>query len=77
MKRSRGGERSEPELTTATGSHQTEMAIRQEVYKAFQSFGAKSDILSLIGSWGDTLEDEDILSGLQHWNKTQTEQTVL
>ena len=39
-----------------------------EVYKAAESLGAKSDLLGLIGSWGDSLPDPDVLEGLREWN---------
>jgi len=43
-------------------------AIIQEVYRAAEKLGARSDLLCILGSWGDTLEDADILSMLRDWN---------
>ena len=34
----------------------TEAQIREELVKAFRHFGAKSDLLSIVGSWGDTMD---------------------
>lgn len=42
--------------------------IRRELYKTIQLMGGKSDILGIVGSWGDTLPDEDILNGLRDYN---------
>lgn len=39
-----------------------------EINRAARRLGAKSDLLALIGSWGDTLSDEDVLHGLRRWN---------
>ena len=34
-----------------------------------RNLGGKSDILGLVGSYGDTLEDEDVLYALRVWNE--------
>ncbi len=44
-------------------------AIKTEIYRALVLLGAKSDLLGTIGSLGDTLSDEDVLSGLKVWNE--------
>ncbi len=41
---------------------------QSELYEAFQRLGAKSDLLSIVGSWGDTMDDEWVLSALREWN---------
>ena len=38
------------------------------LYDAFQRLGAKSDLLSIVGSWGDTMDPEWVLSALLEWN---------
>lgn len=43
-------------------------AIAAELSKALRSLGAKSDLLSIVGSYGDTLNDSDVLAGLMAWN---------
>lgn len=43
--------------------------IAIEIYRAFKKYGAMADILCIIGSYGDTLEDEKILSELKHFNE--------
>lgn len=43
-------------------------AIIHEVCQAIRKLGGRSDILSIVGSWNDTLEDEEILSMLKDWN---------
>lgn len=37
-------------------------------YKAFQEYGAKSDLLGIVGSYGDTMDDEWVLENLRRWN---------
>ena len=51
-----------------------ELAV--EVYEAMRLLGAQSDLLSIIGSWKDTLDDDEILDMLRDWNAcTHGEQT--
>ena len=45
-----------------------ERRIIQELYRTVVLLGGESDLLGLIGSWGDSLPDEDVLAGLQAWN---------
>lgn len=40
-----------------------------EIYKVVQNLGGQSDILSIIGSIGDTLDDDEILVYLKTWNR--------
>jgi hypothetical protein len=42
--------------------------IIAEVYRAFVLLGAGNDLLGTIGSWGDSLPETDVLSGLRAWN---------
>lgn len=53
----------------------TQHAITREIYKACQSLGAKSDLLAIIGSIGDTLPDEEILWLLEEWNEARSSVT--
>jgi len=43
--------------------------IISEIYQAVELLGGESDLLGTIGSWGDTMSDEDTLSGLRAWRK--------
>ena len=43
--------------------------IVNEIYRAFVLLGAESDLLGTVGSWGDSLSEEDVLSGLRCWNE--------
>lgn len=43
--------------------------IAVEIYRLFEKYGAMSDVLCVIGSYGDTLEDDDILSSLRVLNE--------
>ena len=41
---------------------------RVVLYLIFEQLGAKSDLLSIIGSYGDTMPDEWVLEQLKRWN---------
>jgi hypothetical protein len=45
-----------------------EQQIRSEIYRAFELLGADRDLLAVVGSWGDTLDDQEILAFLKEWN---------
>ena len=45
------------------------LEIVSEIYKAVQNLGGKSDILSIVGSIGDTLDDDTVLDYLKKWNR--------
>ena len=45
-----------------------EMQIRAEIYRAFETLGAEKHLLGIIGSWGDTLDDDVVLELLKLWN---------
>jgi len=43
--------------------------IASEFYKAIETLGAKPDLLSIVGSYGDTQDtDEWVLEALRKWN---------
>ena len=46
-----------------------DLKIVQEINYALSLLGAKSDLLGTVGSWKDTLSDEDVLVGLKAWNE--------
>jgi hypothetical protein len=46
------------------------LQISAELYRALEAIGSKSDLLSIVGSWGDSLSDEQVLSMLRAWNAT-------
>lgn len=43
-------------------------AIVGELFRASVLLGADRGILSAVGSWGDSLPDEDVLANLRAWN---------
>jgi hypothetical protein len=47
---------------------ETNQKIRIEIYSLFENLGAKSDILSTIGSYKETQSDEAILLQLEQLN---------
>lgn len=48
--------------------HTRTSEIVEELYHSLTFLGARSDFLSIIGSWGDTLPDDLVLSHLRNWN---------
>lgn len=47
-----------------------ERAIHGELYRAAESLGAGSDLLGILGSWGDTASTEDVLQMLRAYNRS-------
>ena len=45
--------------------------IAGELYRAIQKLSGDEKLLSIIGSYGDTLDDEDVLLLLRSWNKSK------
>jgi hypothetical protein len=43
--------------------------IVRELYRSLVLLGADNDLLGTVGSWGDSLPDEDVLANLQGWNE--------
>ena len=39
-----------------------------ELYEALRKHGAKSDLLKIVGSWRDTMDDQWVLNELRRWN---------
>lgn len=48
-----------------------ENEIIGEIYRCLVLLGAKSDLLGTVGSWRDSLPDEEVLSGLKAWNQAK------
>ena len=44
--------------------------IVREIYKAVSNLGASPCLLAAIGSWGDTLDDPDVLDSFKIYNET-------
>lgn len=42
--------------------------IVSELYRALVLLGAQSDLLGTVGSWGDSIPETEVLSGLRAWN---------
>ena len=42
--------------------------IVDEIYTALEGLNAPPLLLGIIGSWGDTLTDEEVLAALRSWN---------
>lgn len=56
------------EIGMADGSIKAKIAC--EIYEAVRKLDPQSDLLSILGSYADTLNDSDALMRLQHWNST-------
>jgi len=54
-----------------------EQQIRAEIYRAFELLGADRELLGTIGSWGDTLDDKEILRLLKEWNTDEARREKL
>ena len=50
----------------------TEQAIHQEIVRALETLGARSDLLAIVGSYKDTVPDEQVLAELRVWNTQAT-----
>jgi hypothetical protein len=44
--------------------------IVHEIYTALEKLGADPKLLGVVGSWGDTLDDAQVLDMLKTWNAT-------
>jgi len=54
-----------------------EMEIRVEIYRSLEKVGADRRLLAIIGSWGDTLEDAEVLDCSRNGMPTAKSKTVL
>lgn len=45
-------------------------AIANQLYTILENLGADPQVLAVIGSYGDTLDDKEILSLLKSYNET-------
>jgi hypothetical protein len=44
--------------------------IARELYIALERSGADPTLLSIVGSWGDTLDDAEVIALLREYNAT-------
>lgn len=44
--------------------------IIEQINVAISLLGGKSDILGTIASWGDTIDDNEVLESLKCWNES-------
>ena len=50
--------------------NETDLKIIEQINIILEKLNANSEILSVVGSWKDTLEDEEILNELIEINKS-------
>lgn len=43
---------------------------KQDFYDVLEAHDAPHKLLAVVGSWGDTLEDAEVLAMLKTWNET-------
>jgi hypothetical protein len=59
---------------------QTESLPNQEIvaelYRALVLLGADNGLLGTVGSWGESLPDDDVLANLRGWNQATLEETT-
>ena len=48
--------------------------IVSEIYRSLVLLGAESDLLGVVGSWGDSLPEQDVLADLKGWNEATAKQ---
>lgn len=53
--------------------HTFDRDINWEISKAIKHLGGECDILAIVGSYRDTLDDDEVLELLQAWNKARGE----
>jgi len=72
------GEYSRPLTTIGVKPMQTNRnrEIIEELYRALVLLGADSDLLATVGSWGDSLPDEDVLANLKAWNEATAKEAT-
>lgn len=61
-----------PAELTASEMPELRIQIIKELYKALEGLGAPMELLANVGSWGDTLTEEEVLSCLQHYNQSKS-----
>ncbi|MFI0849559.1 hypothetical protein [Mesorhizobium sp. IMUNJ 23232] len=54
----------------------TKAKIAHELYEAVRKLDANSGLLCIIGSYGDTVDDEEVLERLRQWNHDSEEKAV-
>lgn len=55
----------------AHDQHHRQRAIRAELYRMAAILGAGSDLLAILGGWGDVADDEETFAMLRGWNETR------
>jgi hypothetical protein len=63
-----------PNPTTPSDNEQSasdlKAQIASEIYTVLEDLGADEILLSIVGSWRDTLDDAEVLSMLREYNET-------
>lgn len=55
----------------------TKAEIAAELYQILELLGAKSDLLQIIGSYSDTMDDEWVLEELRRWRQNREPADVI
>jgi hypothetical protein len=55
-------------MKTLGAPEDVEASAALSVYRDMEELGADRELLAAVGSWGDSLDDEDVLEMLREWN---------
>ncbi|WP_394887512.1 hypothetical protein ACG873_21730 [Mesorhizobium sp. AaZ16] len=62
----------ETQINVSPGDDSTKRAIVNEIYFALSKLGAPDELLAIVGSWGDTVDDAGTLDNLRAFNRNGT-----
>jgi hypothetical protein len=51
------------------GGEEIRALPRAKIYDRLEDLDADRHLLAVVGSWGDTLSDDQVLASLQRWNR--------
>ena len=60
------------EANVPPADDRTRRAIVNELYFALSKLGAADELLAIVGSWGDTMDDSGTLDHLRAFNRNGT-----
>jgi hypothetical protein len=60
------------EIKVPPAEDPTKRAIVNEIYFALSKLGAADELLAIVGSWGDTMDDARTLDHLRAFNRNGT-----
>jgi hypothetical protein len=58
-----------PSVTERSAGPDLKAEIADEIYAALHRLDADEELLAIVGSWRDTLDDAEVLALLREWNE--------